>query len=308
MNVVVMTTCASVAVGAIGWLIADAVFGYERRIRRRVEQVSERDISDVGASLFRGSGLTDAASNRFVTRLEELIRQSGWPFTVLQVCWTSFALSAVAAVVAAVMDRHWSMTAGAAVIGLALPWLVIWTARRRRIGQVARQLPEAFDIMRRAVQSGQTVPSALQLASVECRAPLGPELALCCEQQNLGLPYDTTLRDLARRVPITEVQIFAIAMMVQRQFGSNPVEILANISEVIRKRGRLANRVRALTGEGRLQAIVLTILPIGVFFWLVLFRPEYIQTLIDRPRLLGAVAGLQVAGSLWIRQIIRIDY
>jgi tight adherence protein B len=193
-------------------------------------------------------------------------------------------------------------------MGLAVPWIVIWNTRRRRVSQITKQLPEAFDIMRRAVQAGQTVPSALQMAATECRKPLSQELALCCEQQNLGLPYDSTLRELAQRIPIPEVQIFAIAMIVQRQFGSNPVEILTNISDMIRKRSRLAKRVQALTGEGRLQAIVLTILPIGVFVWLVVFRPEYIQSLIDRPKLLGMVAALQVIGTLWIRRTIRIDY
>lgn len=310
MNAVLVMTCAGAAWTAVCLLVVDQVFSRQRRIQLRLQQAAGRSsLSQAEASkLFRGFQPDDTRLLRIYGQMEGFARQSGLPVSLQQVGAASLCLAVVGAVVTTLLNRHWSLVCAGISAGLAAPWLALWTARRRRVQQITRQLPDAFDIMRRAVQAGQTVPSALQLAAIECRRPLAAELSLCCDQQNLGLPFDATLRDLAQRIPVPEVQIFAIAMIVQRQFGSNPVEILNNISDMIRKRTKLAKRVQALTGEGRLQAIVLTILPIGVFLWLMLFRPDYIQTLIDRPKLLGMVAALQVIGTLWVRRTIRIDY
>jgi tight adherence protein B len=310
MNGTIVLACGAAAWTALCLLAADLFFGRDRRIRRRVMQVAAGSHGSTaeGSKLFRGFEVTDTTTSRLWVRIQESVRQSGLPVTLRQVTAASIGLAAFGTIIGSLLERHWLLVLALAGAGIVLPWVLIWNARRRRVLQITRQLPDAFDIMRRAVQAGQTVPSALQLAAAECRHPLSQELALCCEQQHLGLPFDSTMRDLAHRIPIAEVHIFAIAMIVQRQFGSNPVEILTNISDMIRKRTRLAKRVQALTGEGRLQAVVLTILPIGVFLWLVVFRPEYIQTLIDRPTLLGVVAALQVVGTIWIRRTIRIDY
>jgi tight adherence protein B len=307
---VTIILCGAAAWTALCLLAADWIYGQQGRVRRRVQRAvaGSTTTPTETAALFRRFEQADTAAARLWLRVQDFVRQSGTPVTVQHVLAASIGLAVAGVVIAAVLDRHWSFGFVMGVVGVALPWLVMWHIRRRRVLQITKQLAEAFDVMRRAVQSGQTVPSALQLAAAESRNPLAQELSLCCEQQNLGLHYDSTLRDLAQRIPIPEVQIFAIAMIVQRQFGSNPVEILTNISDMIRKRIRLAKRVQALTGEGRLQAIVLTLLPVGVFVWLLLFRPDYIQSLLDRPKLLMCVAGLQVVGTVWIRRTIRIDY
>jgi len=310
MNGAIIITCAAAAWTALCLLAADMVFGRQRRLRRRVLQAAGGSGLARGDSsrLFNAFESSESVTFRLWNRMQEFVGQSGLPISLRQVAAASVCLGGIGALAATLLERHWSLACAVASAGVVLPWVGVWQARSRRVAQITRQLPEAFDVMRRAVQAGQTVPSALQLASTECRRPLAQELALCCEQQHLGLPFDSTLRDLAQRIPIPEVRIFAIAMIVQRQFGSNPVEILTNVSDMIRKRTRLAKRVRALTGEGRMQALVLTLLPIGVFIWLLLFRPEYIQTLIDRPKLIGLVATLQVVGTIWIRRMIRIDY
>lgn len=302
--------CGAAAWTALCLLAADWIYGQQRRVRSRVQRAVAGSMANhtEAAALFRGFDQSNTTTARLWLRVQDFVRQSGMPVTVQHVSAASLGLATVGVVVAGVLNRHWSLTCVIGAVGLAAPWLLTWNIRQRRVHQITKQLPDAFDIMRRAVQAGQTVPSALQLAATECRKPLSQELSQCCEQQKLGLSYDSTMRELAQRIPVPEVQIFAIAMIVQRQFGSNPVEILTNVSDMIRKRARLAKRVQSLTGEGRLQAIVLTILPIGAFLWLLLFRPEYIQTLIDRPKLLGLVAALQALGTIWIRRTIRIDY
>jgi tight adherence protein B len=105
-----------------------------------------------------------------------------------------------------------------------------------------------------------------------------------------------------------ELQLFVVAMLVQRRSGGNPIEILENLSEVIRKRVRLRGKVHACTSEGRMQAVVLSILPVLAFAALLFLNRTYAQILLDRPKLLLAVAGWQIVGIFWIRRIVNFQY
>jgi tight adherence protein B len=105
-----------------------------------------------------------------------------------------------------------------------------------------------------------------------------------------------------------ELQLFVVAMLVHGTSGGNPVEILDNLSEVVRKRIRMVGKVRALTSEGRLQAVILSILPLGAFVAIYVLNRSYAQLLLDRPRLLVAVLVSQALGTLWIRRIVNFEY
>ena len=137
--------------------------------------------------------------------------------------------------------------------------------RGRRIALLRSQLPDAFELMARAIQAGQTVTSSFQVVADNFQDLLGCEFRYCSEQQNLGMPLQVSLRDLARRTGVIELKMFAVTLSVQRQSGGNPVEMLQNLATVIRKRTKLIDRVKALTGEGRMQATVLLVLPFVLF-------------------------------------------
>lgn len=160
----------------------------------------------------------------------------------------------------------------------------------------------------RAVRSGQTVSSALQIIADDFDPPVSTEFALCYEQQNLGLSRESALRKLAERSGVMELQIFVVALLVQARSGGDIVELLDNLSSMIRKRLRLRDRVRALSGEGRMQAIVLTLLPIAALVAILCLSPDYAQALVQRPWLLLATGIAQCVGALWIRQIISVEY
>ncbi len=310
MNPYLIIASAIGSLAAAGWLLSDLMSGSDRRIQERIRraQQSNGQSETEKSSLFRDWKLGNEETANFLGRCRQAVEQSGLPITLGQLAGASAAAGVLGAMFGGLLTRE---PLGAIALGLlalaALPWAVTLT-RRKRIETFTRQLPEVFDVMSRAVASGQTVASALQLVGAECRPPLSREFALCCEQQNLGLPQDTTLRDLARRVPVPELHIFVIALLVQRQCGGSPVEVLNGISDMIRKRLRLTSRVRALTGEGRMQAIVLTVLPIAAFAWLWIAQRSYIEALVVRPWLIATVIGLQVVGSVWIRQTIRVEY
>jgi tight adherence protein B len=159
----------------------------------------------------------------------------------------------------------------------------------------------------RAVRSGQTVPAAMQLVAHDSEAPLSLEFGLCCDQQNLGIPADVALRKLAQRTALMELQIFVVALLVQSRSGGNLVDLLDNLAGMARKRLRLQAKVRALTGEGRMQAGVLMVLPAVALLALIVVAPDYVQVLLEQPWFLATIGGLQLIGALWVRRIANFE-
>ncbi len=160
----------------------------------------------------------------------------------------------------------------------------------------------------RAVRAGQTVPAALKIIAEDFQPPVAEEFALCYEQQNLGMSRESALRKLAERSGIMELEIFVVALLVQAKSGGDLVELLDNLAGMIQKRLKLKDRVRALTGEGRMQALVLLVLPIAGMFGILFLSPDYAKALVDRPWLLVATAAAQIVGALWVRRIVNFEY
>jgi tight adherence protein B len=185
--------------------------------------------------------------------------------------------------------------------------LALYVKRFSRQKKLSHQLPEAFQMISRSVSAGQTVPTALRIIADDFDEPISEEFALCYEQQNLGISRETSLRKLAQRTGIMELQLFVVALLVQERSGGDLVGLLDNLAAMIRKRLKLQNRIRALTGEGRMQALVLIILPIAALAAMLVLSPEYAQSLLDRPWLLGVAAGAQTLGALWIRRIVNFE-
>lgn len=242
--------------------------------------------------------------NQFITMVE----QSGLSIPPARVPLTGSVLGLLlAAAIYTFTSLPW-LVLPAGVLGFILPFLFVAMKRQARIQKLCQQLPGALDQMKRAVRAGQSVAGAMQLVSTDLRAPLAEEFGICCQQQGLGLPYRTALRDLAHRTGVMELQILTVALLVQQESGGNCVEVLSHLSDTVRKRLHLAGRVKALTSEGRLQAIVLSLLPVAAFVAILFINPSYAQVLLERPLLLVGVAVSEIAGILWIRQIVNIEY
>jgi tight adherence protein B len=237
-----------------------------------------------------------------------MVAQSGLqaePEQIVQIAGTAALLGAV---LGFTLTRFWPVALLASIVGFACPLLYVAIKRQARIHALRMQLPEAFELMSRAVRAGQTMSSAMSLVASQLKPPLSEEFACCCEQQNYGLPREVTLQELARRTNVMELQLFVVAMLVHGTSGGNPIEILENLSDVVRKRIRMVGKVRALTSEGRLQAVVLSILPLGAFVAIYVLNRSYAQLLLDRPRLVIAVLVSEALGALWIRRIVNFEY
>jgi tight adherence protein B len=327
LSVVLMFLAASVGVAACYSVWRDLHQRDSSRTRRRMESEFQKVESKPAtrASVFKSVNqfnLSEMAPNRaenldaplpevehidWRTRLETMLAQSGLSLTMNQLAY----LSAATALVGLVLGWLISGVVGAilGVLGLVLaPLLYVRHRRKSCHDRFLMQLPAAFDLMARVLRSGHSVPQAFQAVADSFEPPISGEFAHCQEQQNLGLLPEVTYRELGRRTGVLEIKIFVMAMLIQRQTGGNLSEVLERLAALVRERVRLRNHVRTLTAEGRLQAIVLLVLPPIMFFVMRFINRPYADVLLEHPGLIATMIVSMAVGALWIRKIIQFDF
>lgn len=301
---------ASLSATAVG-LVVYRVFLEDRiALHERMAREFAKESSVAGNRLFSGLHRLPGGSRsvRLVERCRRILEQAGVPFSLGAVAWASCGTAVGLAVLGYLATGRLAAVPVAAGLGFGLPTAAILSRRRQRRWQLCTQLPKAFETISRAVRAGQTVPAAMQLVADDLDPPISAEFAYCYYQQNLGIQPEVTLRTLAARCGVMELQLFVVAMLVQARTGGNLTELLDNLATTVRRRMQLQARVKALTGEGRMQALVLTVLPIVALGALVVLAPDYAQTLFDRPWLLASAGIAQLLGIVWIRSIVRVQY
>jgi len=190
-----------------------------------------------------------------------------------------------------------------------LPFLWLSMARNRRLKRLEAQLPDAVELIARALRAGHAFPTALQMVSEELPDPIGGEFASAFEEVNYGLPISDAMMNLAARVPVEDLRFFAVAVVLQRETGGNLAEILDNIGKLIRERFKLYGTIRVLSAEGKMSAWVLTLLPFIAALTLNLVSPGFMEVLWKDPAGLNLVMlalFAMVAGVFWLWRIVQI--
>lgn len=197
----------------------------------------------------------------------------------------------------------------AGMIALILPYLFLKISERAYYTKFQEQLPEALDLLARAMRSGHALTSGLDMIAQETVDPLRTEFSATVDEIKLGLTVQEAFDNLCERVPSTDLRFFAIAVTIQKETGGNLAEILDNISRLIRERVKFARQLKALTAEGRLSAWVLIALPLVMFVYIYLVNYEYISILWREKAgviLLCGGIGMQVIGALVMKRIVSI--
>jgi tight adherence protein B len=191
----------------------------------------------------------------------------------------------------------------------SIPWVWLWNQRRRRLKQFGAQLPDALELVARALRAGHSLAAGMHVVGEEMPNPIAYEFGRVYEEQNLGIQLEDAMKSLCERVPNLDLQFFVTSVAIQRQTGGDLAEILDKIGYVIRERFRIIGQVRALTGEGRLSGIVLICLPFALFFVVLHLNPKYAEMLWTTDEgiqmSIGALIS-QLLGALWIRKIVNI--
>ncbi|MBL4885191.1 MAG: type II secretion system F family protein [Planctomycetaceae bacterium] len=191
----------------------------------------------------------------------------------------------------------------------SLPIMWLRFRRKRRMAKFAQHLPDALELIARALRSGHSLASGLQVVVQEMPDPISHEFAMAYEEQNLGIPIDVALKNVFRRMPNFDFKFFATAVTIQRQSGGDLAEILDKIGHIIRERFRILGQVQALTGEGRISGIVLMAMPVVLFFVMYYLNKEYIMLLFTEEigrQMIAVAVFLQILGAYTIKKIIEI--
>jgi tight adherence protein B len=197
---------------------------------------------------------------------------------------------------------------GALFLG-AMPFFWLLRRRSRRIRQFVAAMPGAVELISRALRAGHGLASGLHLVAEEMKGPIADEFNRVFEEQNLGMPIELALRNLADRIPAMDVRFFVIAVIIQRATGGDLAEVLDKIGRLIRQRFELFGHVKALTAEGRLSGAILLAMPPGLLAFLSVVNYDYVSVLFTTPigvKMLTITAVLQLVGAWAIKQIISI--
>lgn len=194
-----------------------------------------------------------------------------------------------------------------AVAGAVVPLMVLQIRANRTRKKMEEQFPIAVDVFVRGLRAGHPVAAALDLLTVEMPDPIGSEFGLVVDEVTYGADLRDALQAMADRWDMEDMRMFVVSLAVQAETGGNLAEILENLSKVIRERASMMMKVRALSSEGRMSAIMLTALPILAFFSLFLLNPPFYLGVADDPMFVPGFGGLimlYALGVLVIRRMI----
>ena len=247
---------------------------------------------------------------RFATNLKTLTMQAGSKWTI-----GTFFLYSVASGTAAFGLGYFFFPAILldgilAAAGICAPYLLLKHQRARRLVAFNEGLPDAIDLMARALRAGHSLSSAIEVLSEQASETVAPEFHAVFQQQSFGLPLRDALQQMAERVPSKDLRFVVTAMLVQKETGGNLTEILDRTTYVIRERIRIEGEVRTRTAQGRLTGWILSLLPVLLLVMLNMINPGYSHILLHDPigqKLLYVGAGLIALGSFVIRKIVDIQ-
>lgn len=316
----VIILCLSFAGGFLlvfgtNMMLADVAMERRRQLQERLEEEVRRKQQARAREALQFRRLDHLSEEGFnrdkktaKQRFLELIEQSGLrinPGQVIAMCLVAAFLPSLLTL-GITQNLVFALMAG--LMCSLIPIMFIRHAKAQRAKKLRSQLPDAFDLMSRMLKAGQTIPQAMQGVADEFPHPLATEFGCCYEQQNLGMNMDAALNDLARRTGLLEIQIFVVSASIHQQAGGNFSQLLEKLSTVIRARDKIRGQIKALTAEGKMQAIILLGLPFVLLFGLMFITKDYAMTLFEHYYLLVGMVISEAIGALWISKIINFDF
>jgi tight adherence protein B len=237
------------------------------------------------------------------------VETSGTGRGVAEMLLYSGALGLAGAALPYMLAKPWTFSLLLGGILASLPWFWLGHRRKKRIELFERQIPEALDLMSRALRAGHAFPTAVKMVGDEMPEPIAREFRTLFDEANFGVPQNEALIRLAERVPVDDLRYFTIAVMIQRESGGNLAELLDNIAGIVRARLKLLGEVRTLSAEGKLSAWILGLLPFCVAALINIVNPKFMAVLFTDPmglRMVGGALVMMAVGVWWMRRIIKI--
>lgn len=241
--------------------------------------------------------------------LDRLLVQSGLQFSVTAFLGYTCMAALGGLSLALLFNLSFFISILCAIGAGIFPAFYVQRARNKRLLKIEEQLPEALDLISRALKAGHAFSGALQMVSTEGVEPIAEEFRVTFEEVNYGISMHDALMNLSTRIPSTDLRYFVIAVLIQRESGGNLAELLENISGLIRARLKLLGTIRVLSAEGRLSAWILSCLPFALALVMHLVNPGFLNLLFDDPvglMMVGGALFMMALGIFVMSRIIKI--
>jgi tight adherence protein B len=272
--------------------------------QEKLKRYREKVLRDAGA--FERLALKMPRSSK----LDRLLLKSKLPLNASVFVIGNLAISVIGLLIGLKLFDHILAAIGLGLVLLMAPYVILKLMEKAHLNKFQEQLPEALDLLARALRSGHALTSGLEMVATEMEEPIRSEIGAAVDEINLGLTHQEAFENLCTRVPSTDLRFFVISILIQRETGGNVAEILDNISKLIRERIQFSRQVKALTAEGRYSAAVLICLPIFLFVYVYFANYDYLSLLwtdtIGIYMLIGAIVA-QIIGAFMIKKIVTID-
>ena len=276
----------------------------------------------IGALVFLGvasAGIVAVqASDRFMQRYQEsfvnqarvnladmfMFMDTGSLFTV------NVALLVLVPLVLWAVTGNLLLPIAAVVLLAVLPRKIYVWMRQRRIDRIQEQLPDGLLMLAGSMKAGVGFGPAMEAMVADGMPPLAQELALVLREQRMGVKTEEALDHFAERVPVQDVKLFVSAVQISREVGGNLAESLTILAETLRRRLIMEGKVKALTAQGRLQGIVMAMLPVAMVGFLAFAYPETMRPMFHTPvgwAVIAVCAVMEYLGYRMCRKIMTID-
>jgi tight adherence protein B len=252
-------------------------------------------------TLVRRGNLEEA----FLDRLEA----AGLNMRVAEFVLISLGSAFIPPLLALIVTRNLLVAALVVLLGTVAPFLYLSVRASRRQAKFEEQLPSTLQLLAGALQAGHSLQQAVDTVVHEAGDPIAGEFQRVLTEARLGRPLEEAFEAMAKRTNSVDFKWTVMAIRLQRQVGGNLAEVLSTVSQTIRDRYSLKRQIKALSAEGRLSSLILSILPVVMFAALLLLNPTFLRPLFTTTSgimMLVAAAVLMVLGVFWLKKITEI--
>lgn len=307
------------AVFAAVLLLAETLLRLLARRRRAATEINERmrrmregrGQEDIFQSLLKDRAADGASAFEWLN-LRKLYRQSGLALNLRQRV-TYVLLIALVCLLVSIFFTPLPWLRLVIVLGGTLGVIVVFLfqARRRRRIKFVMQMPDSIDIIVRSISAGHPVNSAISLVAREMPDPIGSEFGLLSDQLTFGSEIDEALISMVDRVGVDELNLLAVTMGVQKSSGGNLTEILQNLSKMVRERAIMKAKIKAVSAEGRITAMVMAVFPFLLYLMLNTLVPTYFDSVWETGNglyiVLGILAYMSI-GVIILYRLVKFDF
>lgn len=195
-------------------------------------------------------------------------------------------------------------------IGLFTPKIYLKIRIMMRMNKARAQFADVLDTLIGCFKSGYGFTRAIQAVADNYDDPWGTELGKVATEMNFGSNLDDALFALAKRVPNPDVSLFVTAVLIQKETGGNLAELMSNLSKTIRERYKLLNKVKALSAQGKMSAVIVFLIPFGLAGTFTLMMPKMMADFVHNPIgvfLIAFACVMQLIGGIVLKKIVTLE-